>query len=106
MTRFDPTDEPYGVCACGVTVPNREALSEHWKLTGGGAGHSTKITNPTRAQRIENELEDLAQSALSDFVNEAEQLLDEEEVTEEEITEALRMIVADPARAWAERNKW
>lgn len=71
---------------------------------GKNKSHRGRTTNSTRAERIENELERLAEDALSDFVENAWRLVDRDGVTEDEITAAVRSVVADFDDAWRGRS--
>lgn len=107
--RFDPMpDKPHGVCVdCGIEIADSGVMSAHFaetRVNGGGRSHTIRNTNPTRARRIENALEDIAESALYEFVEEASRLIDDGDATEAEITEALRTLHADFSDAWADRS--
>jgi len=107
MSRFDPDpDKPYGSCeTCGEAVADRPAMSAHFAATRATSGrsHTVRVTNRTRTERIEDALEELAESALYDFT-ESTSWLTNDGVTEEEITEAVRSVTADFADAWAHRD--
>lgn len=108
LSRFDPdTDKPYAICeGCESVLPTREEMSAHLSETfSNGKSHRAQITNPTRPERIERELRQLADNALGEFVDEAWDLTEREGITEEEITEAVRFVVADFDDAWADRNE-
>lgn len=109
MSRFEPdANKPYATCEdCGETFPEREQMSAHLTATSNesksGRSHGARITNRSRAERIKSELDDFAESALYDFVNSALDLTDEG-VSEEEISAAVRSVVADFADAWERRD--
>lgn len=104
MSSYDPDpDKPYGECVtCGVSLATQEDAKAHRADTrpaNMGSSHSTRSTNPSRTERIESELQRLADDALYDFVDQAEDLLDDG-VTEDEIKAAMRMVDADFSDAW------
>ncbi|MCU1441114.1 MAG: hypothetical protein JWP85_2111 [Rhodoglobus sp.] len=106
MSRFDPDpDKPYGNCMdCEEVFADRADMSAHLSETyKAGKSHRGRGTNPTRAERIERELDQIAEDVLYDFVSRTEDLVDRDEVTEEEITEAVGRVTADFADAWSER---
>jgi len=107
MSRYDQIpDKPYAACeGCDTNFPAPADMKAHFKETmTGGKSHRARITNPTRAERIVNELDNLAEDALYEFVNKAQDLI-EEGVTEEEITEAMRSVTADFADFWEQEIK-
>jgi flagellar motor component MotA len=103
MSRFDPhPDKSYAACTgCEEVFPTRPEMRAHLTETfKNGKSHSARITNASRLERIENELESLADDALGEFIDEAHRLMEDGDATEEEITEAMRHIVADFSDAW------
>lgn len=108
MSRFDQNpDEPYAVCEdCGESLADRAAMSAHFAATrpaGLGSSHRVRITNMERSERIERQLDSLAEDAVSEFVDKAFDLITDG-VTEEEITAAVRSVTADFADGWARRD--
>lgn len=104
-SRFDPEpDKPYGNCSdCGVVLATREDMRAHFRETtpeGGGSSHSVRITNMTRAERIEHEVETELQSAMYDFTEELGRLGDAGDATEDEVTEAVKTAYIDVADEW------
>lgn len=99
MYEPDPT-KPYGSCStCGKEVTDRDAMLAHFGETRqGGQSHRVRVTNPTRIERIGNELDRLVEDALDDFIREANRLLDD--VSKEEITEAMQNVHGDFTAAW------
>jgi len=93
------------VCStCNIEIADRDAMRAHFAETMiGNHSHSVRITNPTRHERIVNELDRLAEDALHQFVEEAWEMADDG-VTDEEITEAMRMVDGDFEDAWRERS--
>lgn len=110
MSRFDPKpDEPYGTCKCGETVATRDAMSAHFKAVAdanggraGGSAHSVRITNQTREERIESELENIVESAVRDIMDELDRLIDKGDITEDEATEATKSVDIDLFDQWKE----
>jgi hypothetical protein len=105
--RYDPDPtKPYGTCeTCGEKLADKDAVHAHFAATRSDStpSHRVQITNPTRLERIERELDYAVESALNDFTEEAYRLLDDG-VTEEEITEAMRMVHGDFGNAWERRD--
>ena len=106
--------KPYGSCSCGETIQTREAKKAHWdavrEATGGrspGAAHAITTTNPTRPERIESELQDFAEGAISEFLENVGRLLDNnDDLTVEEIDEAVKRITTgDWADEWRDARK-
>lgn len=107
MSRFDPdAGKDYAACKnCAETFPTRVEMSEHLHSTfTNGRSHSASIKNQTRAERIKNELDDLMQDALYEFMDSAGKLVDDEGVTEEEISEAMRSVDVDLVSAWEQNS--
>lgn len=100
MSLYDPEPgKPYGTCTtCGIVIQTDEHCSDHLTATmpvNGGGSHSVRITNPTRAERIESAIQDYADEAAAEFADNVSTLLDADNVTEEEVTEAMRTVYID-----------
>ena len=100
MSAFDPTPgQPYGACnACPLTFDTEDAANQHMRQTMGEAkergetprSHSVTITNPPRGQRIRSRVGSIVDNAITDAMSTLDRLVDRGDVTEDEITEALR----------------
>jgi hypothetical protein len=100
--RFDPRpDASYANCIdCEATLATREELDQHLADTMQDRGsHVVQITNPSRQERIERELINLVEEALDDWVSNVEDL--QGDVTQEELTTAMRKVTPEFADAWA-----
>lgn len=95
MSIYDPEPgKPYGSCInCGAEIGTRDDMTAHFDATRtNGRTHSVRVTNPTRAERIESALQDYAEEAAAEFADNVTTLLDADDVTEEEVTEAMRTV--------------
>lgn len=109
--RFSPAaDEPYGSCKnCDALFATREEMSAHLSETfeqGGrvnGNGHTARVTNSTRAERIRSHVQFAIESAIYDFMEEMERDIDRGHLTAEEVREALGGH-PDFGDAWEERE--
>lgn len=114
-TRFNPREgEPYGRCVeCeGVTFETPELASAHMNetfeaRTTGRQGHRVRITNPTRARRIESYIESIVDNAIAEAIDRISDLthgsrIRAADATEAEITEALSHSSDEFGEAWAE----
>ena len=102
MSRFNQEpDKDYAACKdCDETFPTQVEMSAHFKATmSGGSSHTASIKNQTRAERIARAVQQCADDAAYEFVNDAEKLLDEG-VTEEEMSAAVRDVYIDFVDAW------
>ena len=72
MSMYDQEiGKDYASCSdCTATFPTREEMKAHFRETSpnGRRSHSARITNPTREERIESEISNLADDALSALV--------------------------------------
>lgn len=108
MSRFDPKpDEPYGTCRCGETLATRDAMSTHFNAVrdanggrAGGSAHSVRITNQTRDERIESELESLVEDAVQNIMDELDRLITKGDLTEDEAAEATKSVDIDLFDQW------
>jgi len=103
MSRFDPDpDRPYATCTqCPEVMQDETAMRAHFKATmQGGRSHRVSITNPTRTERIEQELDRIADDALYEFTNGLDELILSGDVTEAEIDAAVITVTRDFADAW------
>lgn len=109
--RYDPDpDRDYGSCVdCAATFPTqaekRAHLDETRTLSRLGHSHRVRTTNPSRPERIEREIENEIESALMDFVDALYQMTGGGDVTEDEITEALKRSDSAWSDAWADALK-
>lgn len=101
--RNDPTPgEPYGQCtACGLAHQTREESDRHQqemleaaiaadpRATSHRSGHSTRILNPSRADRVKHQVEDILQSAIESFPGRYYLGTGEYDVDEEAIARAM-----------------
>lgn len=102
--KFDPVEgEPYGRCLdCGEACVTKDAASEHMSQTrpeSGGSSHRISVTNPDRAQRIQNEIDDEVETAVEDAIDVLRRLVESGDATPEEISEALTWH-SEFAEAW------
>lgn len=107
MSAFDSEPgTPFAVCIdCGVEFVDRPAMSAHLNDTfTAGESHKAQIKNLTRPERIQRKIRSIADDALFELVDELLDLSDGNDVTEDEISEAIRFIDLDLASAWAERD--
>jgi hypothetical protein len=107
MGRYDPEpDKPYAVCStCGEVHHTREDMNAHHRATtpeGGGTSHSASIQNRTREERIRDAVEWMADSAMTDLLDEIYGLINQDGITEEEVTEATKQVWMDLSDAWTE----
>ncbi|MGQ3384476.1 hypothetical protein [Glutamicibacter sp. TV12E] len=99
---FDPTPgQDYGLClTCNKPIPNESDKAKHWN--GDGKGHSIRVLNESRAERIEShitrEVEDALQSAFSSI----DDYIARGHFTEEEVTVALRTVHVEVDDEWKE----
>lgn len=106
MNRFDADeDAPYATCAtCDEKLSAKADARTHLDATLGqssGRSHRIRITNPTRAERIEHEIERLVADATDAFVSDLQQLVDERSITPEEATTGVAQW-SEFADAWKE----
>lgn len=110
--RFDPRpDEAYGRCLiCDLELPTELVANEHMSETleaaktdaqGNARGHRVRVSNPTRAQRIEMEVSRIVDSAIDDAMNELDRLSGD--ATSKEIHTALGGNF-EFQEAWEEHN--
>ena len=97
-SRFDAKEAaPYGTCVdCNMELATESLAREHMDSTfeqahaeGGSSGHSARVTNPTRAHRIGNEIELLIDDAVREVSDKLDELVEDGHVTREEATTAL-----------------
>ena len=104
-SRYDQIPgKDYGHCMdCDTTFANRAEMYEHLSATvvPNDKSHGGRVTNPTRAERIQQELSLLADNALSRYLDNIDELT-RHGVTEEEITEALKSVDIDVSYGWAD----
>lgn len=107
-SRFDQVDgEPYGACRdCDGVFSTKEKAHKHMSEThelarrdGGNHGHSVSIRNPERPERIERAIGGIVSDVMDDFCNQVDDLINDEHITEEEATKAMRFY-ADFQEAW------
>lgn len=101
MNEFDPEPgKPYAICrTCKVELAEREDGEKHMTDTDKGDGsHVIAIKNPTRKQRIQNEITRLAEDAVYEFVDLVYTMMDD--ATEEELSEAIANITVDFNDVW------
>lgn len=107
--RFD--QEPsidYGKCTnCELVLPTAQDAHTHMHETmkanlnaeGLGSGHRVHITNQTREDRIKSEIDHIVRQAIDDALGKVEDLIADEDITEEEAATALNRH-PDFADAW------
>jgi hypothetical protein len=110
--RFNQEIGPgYGACGtCGIDLQTEVDANEHMSATfkdtkaqGGSSGHGVQVLNPTRERRISTEVGSAVADAIEGALDEMDRLVDSNQLTKEEITEALRGY-PDFADAWEDRN--
>jgi len=100
----------YGKCnTCGIALPteqdasdHREATLEASKVAGGSKSHSTRTTNPSREDRIENNIGSLIEGAIQDVLSSIDDLIAADHITEEEAVAALKLQHVDFLDEWKE----
>jgi hypothetical protein len=115
--RFDQNpDEPYGFCLtckdAGIDLPfaDQPAMSAHLSETfeaGGrvnGKGHSGRVTNATREERIRRHMGSLVDDALYDFLESVERDVERGDLTEDEVGPGL-VYYSDFRDAWDNREE-
>lgn len=105
MGRYDPEPgKPYAVCTtCGEVHRTREDMNAHHRDTTpaeGGQSHTARITNQSREERIKAAVETLADDAMSDLLDEIYGLVNQDGVTEDEVSEAVKHVWMDLSDAW------
>lgn len=110
MNIFDPIEgADYGLCAdCEMKLPTQEEARAHMSSTceeanakGISKGHRVRILNPDRASRIKSRVSSMVDDAIQDAMEEIYRLVERDQASTEEITEALRWH-SDFAEAWEE----
>lgn len=108
---YNPLDRnpesPYAHCNdCELVAQTPEDSSAHLNATfesgGKGRSHQMRVTNPTRKERLCQQIDSEIEDALAELVDELFTLHERYGATEEEITEALRFTSLDLAEAWAD----
>lgn len=88
MRTFNPDpDKDYGICKnCGVSLKTQDDTSAHLVASR----HTVRITNPSRASRIRDEVDWITGShALYDAIDELWELVADSDATEDEITDSI-----------------
>lgn len=114
-TRFEPlAGKPYGQCInCDQLFYTPEVASLHMHETfeargaGSSGGHRIRVTNLTRAQRVEDAVGQIVQDAIDEAISSISNLTMPRrgglaDATESEITEALDHCYDGFAEAWDE----
>lgn len=107
MSRFDQDlAANYGKCTtCEIDIPTEQDGEAHMSETLAASenkrSHSIRRMNPTRKQRIESSVENIIDAAISSAMEEIDDLVQREGISEEEATEALRR-QGDFFDAWEE----
>lgn len=110
MNIFDPIEgADYGLCAdCGMKLPTQDEARAHMRITfeeatpqGHSKGHRVRILNPDRASRIKSRVSSMVDDAIQDAMEEIYRLVERDQASTEEITEALSWH-SDFADAWQE----
>lgn len=111
MSRFDPDPgKPFGQCSsCSLVIETEDDSRRHMQETfekteTSARSHSIRITNPSRASRIRSRMESLVEDAIERAMENIDRLVQREDITEAEATEALRMW-PDFADGWQEYVK-
>ncbi|AWN07775.1 hypothetical protein HOT31_gp104 [Microbacterium phage Hendrix] len=111
-SRFDPTpDQPYGTClTCGEVIQTSEDATAHLSKTFdeskavrgdlSATSHRVQGTNPDRASRIQSFVDQEIEDALENLYEELDREVTRNNLTEEELTEALRDASADLVDGW------
>jgi hypothetical protein len=74
---------------CGETLTDRAELRAHWDIES-GEKHRAHITNPTREERIEHEVDSIVDQYLDDILSDIQRHVDHGHLTEDEMRSAVR----------------
>ena len=98
MSEFDQVEgQPYGKCNdCGVVLSDKDASSAHMsetyavaKASGGSSSHSIRVLNDDRDGRIKCSVANVVDDTIIGALEELWRLVDDGDVTEEEVSAAL-----------------
>ena len=96
----------YGNClGCETTFATQELMYKHLSDTydkSKNSGHRARVTNPTRAERIEQQACAIVEEAIDKMLDEIDQLVLDEAITEEEAKEALRTQTVDLSQEYSD----
>lgn len=97
--RFNPdVDKTHAKCKdCDAELESPGQVTEHLNYNK----HTVSILNPTRERRIESEVSWIVDNAITDALDELDNLIRRNHVTRAEITSALKWF-SDFGDAWAE----
>ena len=106
QTRFDPDPaKPYGTCVtCSRELQTEEDGRAHMAETMAAAldhrSHTISPSNPPSEDRIRNAVTTVITDKIDEAMEDLDDMVRRGEVTEEEVTAALRYASVDPDDAW------
>lgn len=112
--RFDPPKDSAAPCAncndCSFVGATEDEANAHMhetleaaKAAGKSSGHRMTIATPNRESRISRNISDILYGAVERALDEIQQLVDDDHITENEAAHAIAC-AGNPSTAWVNRD--